>query len=264
MLLLASTLTGFGLSMLTGGGILARWLNAEEEPADPANLRWHQDCFYETPEELEIMEQCWAREEQLRACWPQGQAEQLNRIARLEVETLRLSGHLLPSELIESEQPRHAEDRARLMQMGAAVIADQDLVESHVVLQAPPTAPIPGVLPAATLRPARRRAATTFMRYWVAAVKQQFEMRQDRPSDRAAMRTWLAKELRAHGVRVTHIARAGPMIVRLALLPDEGDRIAVLAAEEVRRRTRWERLCYNASCWLSATVEGRRVSPPLE
>lgn len=56
-----------------------------------------------------------------------------------------------------------------------------------------------------------------FYRYWIAAVRMEFPLRSDRPSDRACMTKWLVGKMRAKGIRITHIEDAVPRIVAMAI-----------------------------------------------
>lgn len=62
-----------------------------------------------------------------------------------------------------------------------------------------------------------------FYKVWIAAVRLEFPLRSNRPSDRACMTKWLAGQMRAKGVRVTHIEDAVPRIVAIALNPSRAE-----------------------------------------
>lgn len=235
-----------GISSLIGGGITARYWNTSEAPLNPTDYSWQKASFYEEEPATELMEDIWERVDKLALRWPGYTAERYKKVAMLEQEMEMLQGAWAPpSALIESSLPGLVKARSELMAAGASALAMDDGV---VQRKSAPCSSRKG-----------RRLATTFLRYWVAAVKQQFEMRQDRPADRAAMRTWLGKELRQHGLRVTHVSRVVPLITRLALLPDEADRVAVASADAIRMRTRWGRLRYNYNCWWQRTM-----APPAD
>lgn len=108
--------------------------------------------------------------------------------------------------------------------------------------------------------PTRRLHSRTkaFLRHWIARVRMHFPMRSDKPSDRAAMTKWLSGEMREHGIRITHIAQAIPMVVRLCLLPDVSDIAAQTAADVVRSRSRYGRACYRFRTWLAMVA-----APPV-
>lgn len=65
--------------------------------------------------------------------------------------------------------------------------------------------------------------STHFYKVWIAAVRLEFPLRSNRPADRACMTKWLAGEMRARGVRVTHIEDAVPRIVAIALNPSRAE-----------------------------------------
>jgi hypothetical protein len=119
-----------------------------------------------------------------------------------------------------------------------------------------------------------RFSTTAFVRHWVARVRLQFPLRQDRPSDRAAMMKWLGAELMAHGLRPSHAENAGQLVVGLALLPSRAERTARELQERLRPRTNGERLLYSlASMWkqwvaeplgISAATGTRNRPPPRE
>lgn len=254
MPILLALVGGFtGLTTLGGLGGLMRYFRSSELPVDPRALTWHKAAFYEPDGPRELEEDIWRRMAQLEARWPGELASRYRAIATDEQDIALMEGWVPDSVAIEIEHPQQLERANDIMRLGAETIATQD------GLTRTEEKGTNFLSVRKSDKRAARRAATHFLRYWIAAVKLQFEMRQDRPSDRAAMRTWLGKELRARGVRVTHIARAAPLVVRLALLPDAGDEIAVLSAETARSRTRWGRLCYNFTTWLQGvtTASGR-------
>lgn len=71
-----------------------------------------------------------------------------------------------------------------------------------------------------------------FYKVWIAAVRLEFPLRSNRPSDRACMTKWLAGQMRAKGIRVTHIEDAVPRIVAMALNPSRAEVEAEEMAEE--------------------------------
>lgn len=62
-----------------------------------------------------------------------------------------------------------------------------------------------------------------FYRYWIAAVRMEFPLRSDRPSDKACMTKWLVGKMRAKGIRITHIEDAVPRIVAMAINPSRAE-----------------------------------------
>lgn len=75
------------------------------------------------------------------------------------------------------------------------------------------------------------RVNKQFYKVWIAAVRLEFPLRSDRPSDRACMTKWLATKMRATGMRVTHMEDAIPRIVRMAINPSRAE----VEAEEMGR-----------------------------
>lgn len=71
-------------------------------------------------------------------------------------------------------------------------------------------------LAAVAARKGSVKRASTFYRHWVAEVRMKFPLRTRKPSDQAAMKKWLADEMRLKGIRITHIADAVPRVVALA------------------------------------------------
>jgi len=212
---------------------------------DPAQFSWLKETVYEPDPDTEESDDLWMRYQVLEKMLPYTTAEILE-IASATQAADRAAGYKYPSELLDSQDPQDAGPRSARMAQAAESLAYLDGTKR--IIEDPARSP-------------RRRLVSAFLRYWVARTRAQFEMRQDRPSDRAAMRTWLGKEMRAAGVRVTHASRAVPMVVRLALLPDEGDRLAVVAADAVRTRTRFGRLRYRFSCWLDRLMLGAEAAP---
>jgi hypothetical protein len=108
----------------------------------------------------------------------------------------------------------------------------------------------------------RRRRASAFLRYWVAAVRLEFPLRADRPSDRGAMSKWLTGKLRARNMRYVHIENAVPRVVSLALNKSRAEVEADVLQEDARIRTVGGRLLYNlrqlflASAGLGEPVAG--------
>lgn len=97
-------------------------------------------------------------------------------------------------------------------------------------------------------------ARTQFMRHWVAELRVEFPLRENRPSDRAAMSKWLATELRRRGVRVRHIADMVPRAVALALNQSRAEALADLEAEAARIRTLGGRWLYDIKRTLACSV----------
>lgn len=242
-LLLGST----GVGAMGGLGALARYLRMPEDTILAAQFAWHKAAFYEAEPQTELDDDVWDRVDVLAKKFPGQTATEYKVLAVAEQAQAIQDGWKPPSEVIDSLNPKDGDAMRSIMREGAESLAMQDGTTKRLSTGSKPSR--------------ARRAATTFLRHWIAATRQQFEMRQDRPSDRAAMRTWLGKELRGHGVRITHVSRAVPLIVRLALLPDEGDRIGVLSAEEVRPRTRWGRYVYNFQSWWSGLASADPQTP---
>lgn len=67
------------------------------------------------------------------------------------------------------------------------------------------------------------RSAKQFYRVWMAAVRLEFPLRSNRPSDRACMTKWLSAQMRAKGMRITHIEDAIPRIVAMAINPSRAE-----------------------------------------
>lgn len=84
-----------------------------------------------------------------------------------------------------------------------------------------------------------------FMRHWIARTRLKFPLRADRPSDRAAMVTWLHKEMTEHGIRPSHQESCIQLVVHLALLPSKSEVYARQVMEEARPRTNGQRLLFN-------------------
>lgn len=84
-----------------------------------------------------------------------------------------------------------------------------------------------------------------FVRHWVARTRLKFPLRADRPSDRAAMATWLHKEMTARGIRPTHQEAAIHLVVQFALLPSQAELMAREMADEARPRTNGSRLLFD-------------------
>lgn len=238
--------TGIG-SLVSSGGLIA-YLRAPENVTDPEQFRWQKEAFYEPEPDTEEADDLWLRYSVLEESHPWLTTEERLALASAEQTTARAAGYKYPSELMESETRADEESRRIVMQQASHRLAFMDGTNRTMAKD--------------KHQEPRRRLVSTFLRYWVARVRAQFEMRQDRPSDRAAMRTWLGKEMRAAGVRVTHASRAVPMVVRMALLPDEADRIGVVAAEAIRTRTRFDRLRYRFSCWRDRQLLGATPGPP--
>lgn len=91
----------------------------------------------------------------------------------------------------------------------------------------------------------RRSRITGFYRHWISRSRMEFPLRADRASDRGAMSKWLAGELRATGMRATHIADAVPRIVALAINPSRAEVEAEQWAERARLRTLGEGWLYS-------------------
>lgn len=105
------------------------------------------------------------------------------------------------------------------------------------------------------LRPKRKRGGQSrphnnvrshsFMRHWVALVRLRFPLRANRPSDRAAMTTWLHKEMTARGIRPAHQEAAIAVVVEMALLPSVAELAAKEMADVARPRTNGQRLIWD-------------------
>lgn len=88
------------------------------------------------------------------------------------------------------------------------------------------------------------RSAKQFYKVWVAAVRLEFPLRSNRPSDRACMAKWLASKMRATGMRITHMEDAIPRIVAMAINPSRAE---VEAEEMAREADKWRTT--HASGW---------------
>lgn len=88
------------------------------------------------------------------------------------------------------------------------------------------------------------KARTYFMRHWIDALRLEFPLRENRPSDRAAMSKWLAGQLRQRGVRVRHMADMVPRCVAMALNRSRAEILGDQEAEAARIRTRGGRFFY--------------------
>lgn len=91
----------------------------------------------------------------------------------------------------------------------------------------------------------RRRRASAFVRHWVAAVRTEFPLRADRPSDRGAMSKWLSGKMRQRNMRYTHIESVVPKVVSLALNKSRAEVEADVLREDARLRSIGGRLLYN-------------------
>lgn len=91
------------------------------------------------------------------------------------------------------------------------------------------------------------RSAKQFYKVWIAAVRLEFPLRSDRPSDRACMTKWLAQRMRATGMRITHIEDAVPRIVSMAINPSRAE---VEAAEMGREADKWRHAHSSGWRWL--------------
>jgi len=83
----------------------------------------------------------------------------------------------------------------------------------------------------------RHRRASAFVRHWVAAVRVEFPLRADRPSDRGAMSKWLSGKMRQRNMRYTHIESVVPKVVSLALNKSRAEVEADVLREDARIRT---------------------------
>lgn len=95
-----------------------------------------------------------------------------------------------------------------------------------------------------------------FYKVWIAAVRLEFPLRSNRPSDRACMTKWLAGQMRAKGVRVTHIEDAVPRIVAIAVNPSRAE----VEAEEMAAEADLWRMPAKAS-WIQRWL-GCAPRPP--
>lgn len=102
---------------------------------------------------------------------------------------------------------------------------------------------------------ASRRASKAFFNHWAASLRNQFPLRSNRPSDRAAMAKWLVGEMRTRGYRTTHIANIVPVVVSLALLPIRADMIAEAVLRHLTPVPRWRR-------WLDVLLGGEVPGQP--
>lgn len=111
----------------------------------------------------------------------------------------------------------------------------------------------------------RRSRITAFYRHWISRARLEFPLRADRASDKGAMSKWLAAELKATGMRATHIADAVPRVVALAINPSRAEVEAAQWAERARLRTLGEGWLYSlrdrglAALGLSAGLD---LTPP--
>lgn len=96
-----------------------------------------------------------------------------------------------------------------------------------------------------TRAPVRRSRITGFYRHWISRARLEFPLRADRASDKGAMSKWLAGELKATGMRATHIADAVPRVVALAINPSRAEVEAEQWAERARLRTMGEGWLYS-------------------
>jgi hypothetical protein len=85
------------------------------------------------------------------------------------------------------------------------------------------------------------RRSRAFIRTWVSALRNEFPLRANREADRGAMSVWLVKRLRARGMRHTHIARAVPRVVAVAINKSMEEAEAELEANEARLLTNGQR-----------------------
>jgi len=85
------------------------------------------------------------------------------------------------------------------------------------------------------------KSTRAFMHHWVSALRCEFPLRADRPSDRAAMSAWLYGKMRERGMRYTHIADCTPKIVALALQKSRAEVEAEQMADVAKLRTTGQR-----------------------
>jgi hypothetical protein len=107
----------------------------------------------------------------------------------------------------------------------------------------------------------RMTRMSAFYRHWVAAVRLEFPSRANRPSDRAAMSRWLAGQMRAKGIRVTHAADAIPRVVAIAINPSRAEVIGDQMGEVARIKTVGEALWSKVMRRLSRLI-GLKPAPP--
>jgi len=92
-------------------------------------------------------------------------------------------------------------------------------------------------LAAAAAQKGSVKRASTFYRHWIAEVRVRFPLRTRKPSDQAAMKKWLAEEMRLKGIRITHIADAVPRVVAMAT---NRSRAEVEALEMAEQSAPWD------------------------
>lgn len=80
------------------------------------------------------------------------------------------------------------------------------------------------------------RSAKQFYKVWIAAVRLEFPLRSNRPSDRACMTKWLTAKMRATGMRITHMEDCIPRIVAMAINPSRAE---VEAEEMGKEADQW-------------------------
>jgi len=98
--------------------------------------------------------------------------------------------------------------------------------------------------------PGRRRARmSAFYRHWVAVVRLEFPLRANRASDRGAMSKWLHGQMKATGMRASHMADAVPKVVRLAMNPSRAEQEAEQMADEAMLRTTGSALWRRVARW---------------
>jgi len=98
--------------------------------------------------------------------------------------------------------------------------------------------------------PGRRRARmSAFYRHWVAVVRLEFPLRMNRASDRGAMSKWLHGQMKATGMRASHMADAVPKVVRLAMNPSRAEQEAEQMADEAMLRTSGAALWRRVARW---------------
>lgn len=83
----------------------------------------------------------------------------------------------------------------------------------------------------------KRARISAFYRHWMARARLEFPLRQNRPSDKAAMSKWLHAAMREKGIRCTHAADAIPKVVAMAINPSRAEIEAEQWAEHAKCRT---------------------------
>lgn len=76
------------------------------------------------------------------------------------------------------------------------------------------------------IKPVTDQAVSRVVREWVEKLKLRFGGLQDTPADRRVAKMWLADEMRQNDMRTKDAVRLIPIVVELALLPNQGDIIA--------------------------------------